>query len=411
MSPTDFYNIIKTLPVGQSGFPTKKQMAKATKLNIYNVRLFLKGLVNNGKIRMEGNWYKFNEEFAKGGIASKETIEKLIEGNKQPSPSTIFVTDEQTKEYIDHITEENKHDSVDLLNDLINKTKNMSSEEFAEREKRLGIDKIHFDPKDYLPKNKLESFTILRWIMLTIGIGASIISAYYTQIWQHETLNIFWSWFLSLIMIGFSSAAFLTLIGLITKSIYSKWSTWLMAIVFFILWIICLIYSIQATVAGRFNQYQEIVLNNKVKENSQSINQVKINNLLENINSLKEDKSNNQKQLNVLLNQYDYMQVNMGVKGETFQSINGKISAIKDYLITVNTKLENKNAEYEKMLESGNIINTNESKFGFYDWAAKVYKTDRGNIEWIFLLFPSPFLDIASPIALAVFMFLGRKRE
>jgi hypothetical protein len=60
---------------------------------------------------------------------------------------------------------------------------------------------------------------------------------------------------------------------------------------------------------------------------------------------------------------------------------------------------------------SENKLSDNELKFGFYDWAAKIYKTDRGNVEWIFMLFPSLFLDIASPIALAVFMFLGRKKE
>jgi hypothetical protein len=378
MSPIDFYSIIKTLPVGQSGFPTKKAMSEATGLNIWNVKLFLKGLVKSNKIRMEGNWYKFNEDIK---------IKHLDVVND-------YITVEQAKDYIEAITEENKLDP-DMEDEY----------DFSKATRGLFYrDKINH-------KNKLESFTILRWIMLIIGLGSSVISAYYTQIWQHETLNVFWSWFLSLIMIGFSSAAFLTLIGLLTKSIYSKLSTWLMVIVFFILWIICLIYSIQATVAGRFNQYQEIVLKNQVLQNDQNINKVKVNNLLENINSLKEDKASNQKQLEVLLNQYDYSQLNMGVEGETFQTIQNKISKVQGVIENINSKLENKNLEYEKILENSNTINTNESKFGFYDWAAKVYKTDRGNVEWIFILFPSLFLDIASPIALAVFMFLGRRKE
>jgi hypothetical protein len=389
MSPTDFYNIIYALPRGQSGFPTKKAMSEATGLNIWNVKLFLKGLVKSGKIRMEGNWYKFNEDKKINIDNSHESLKEVFEKE---------ITDEQAKDYLEYIVEENKHDTT---------WDNLVKEANQIKHDLLDVPKISIK----ISKIKLESFTILRWVMLIIGIGASVISAYYTQIWQHETLNIFWSWFLSLIMIGFSSAAFLTLIGLITKSIYSKFSTWLMSGVFFLLWIICLIYSIQATVAGRYNQYQEIVLKNKVLENDQSINKIKINNLLENINSLKEDKANNQKQLDVLLNQYDYAQVGMLVKGETFQSIQNKIIKVQGIIENINNKLESKNIEYEKILQSSNIINTNESKFGFYDWAAKVYKTDRGNIEWIFILFPSLFLDIASPIALAVFMFLGRRKN
>jgi hypothetical protein len=171
-----------------------------------------------------------------------------------------------------------------------------------------------------------------------------------------------------------------------------------------------LIYSIQASVAGRFAQYQEIVTKNKIVENASNINQIKINNLLENIESLKLEKSTNQKQLDILLQQYEYVQLNMGVKGETFQSITDKINKIKIVITKNSTDIENKVKEYEKIIGSGAIINV-DSKFGFYDWAAKIYKTDRSNIEWIMLLFPSLFLDIASPIALAVFMFLGRKKE
>jgi hypothetical protein len=355
MSPTDFYNIIYALPRGQSGFPTKKAMSEATGLNIWNVKLFLKGLVKSGKIRMEGNWYKFNEERLK----------------------EIIVTDKQAKDYLVAITEENKHDSIEA----------------------------------YPIKNKIESFTILRFSMGIIGISSGVMSAYYTQIWQHETLNIFWSWFLSLIMIGFSFTAFLTLIGILTKKLKNDWKNIAIAIVFTFLWIICLIYSVQVTVAGRYSQYQEIVLNNQVKENDQNINKVRINNLLSSIDSLKADKLNNQKQLDILLNQYDYAQVGMEIKGNSLAGIKKDIETIKGTLSIINNKLENKSLEYEKTLSSSNIINSNEKKFGVYDWLAKIYKTDRSNIEWWFLLFPSLFLDIASPIALAVFMFLGNKNK
>jgi ABC-type multidrug transport system fused ATPase/permease subunit len=345
-------------------------MSDATKLNIYTVKTMLGGLIDSGKIRMEGNWYKFNEEKA---------FDSIMRGLREIKE--IRATDKQAKEYLDHITEENKHDSVEA--DL-------------------------YLPKAKMPKrlqNKLESFSILRWVMLLVGISASIMSAYYTQIWQHETLSIFWSWFLSLIMIIFSSAAFLTLIGLLSKSIDSKFSTWLLSGIFFILWIICLIYSIQVTVAGRFAQYQEIVSKNKIE----TVNQVKSNNILSSIESLKLDKINNQKQLDILLKQYDYAQVDMQIKGTSIQSIKNDIEKTKNVLIDINGKLESKNSEYEKII--GNGTTTNEAKFGFYDWAAKIYKTDRGNVEWIMLLFPSLFLDIASPIALAVFMFLGRRKN
>jgi hypothetical protein len=377
MSPTDFYNIIKALPVGQSGFPTKQAMSDATDLNIYNVKLFLKGLINSGKIRMEGNWYKFNNEWE--GYNKGYTIEndKLIE-----------ITNVQAKDYMDYIRKENKDDPD--MNDKYDFSK--------------GVRGLFYN------KPKIDSFTILRIFMGIIGICAGVMSAYYTQIWQHETLSIFWSWFLSLIMIGFSSTAFLTLIGILTKSLKGNWKNIGIAIIFTILWIICLIYSVQVTVAGRYAQYQGIVSKNALVENASNSNKLKMENIKSSIESLKTDKANNQKQLDILLTQYDYVQLNIGVKGETFQSIQNKISKVQGTIADINNKLENKNIEYEKIIGSGVIISV-DNKFGFYDWAAKIYKTDRSNIEWIMLLFPSLFLDIASPIALAVFMFLGRKKD
>jgi hypothetical protein len=404
MSPSDFFTIIQSLPKGQSGFPTKDNIAKATKLNPYNVKLMLGGLVNNGKLRMEGNWYKFNEETLLEKYDKKfgdDFVDKTIKDH-------FKITDSQAQDYIEAITEENKHDSIEggiIANrGFENQYPSDNPELIIPLGKKLNIKM----PSRFKEDN---SFTILRWVMLIIGIGSGIMSCYYTQIWQYETLNIFWSWFLSLIMIGFSSAAFLTLIGLLTKSIHSRFSTWALSIVFFILWIICLIYSISVTVAGRFSQYQEIVLTNQVAENTHTVESIKTNNILESINSLKLERDNNQKRLNTLFLQAEDIQKGYEIKGETWVTIQSRILNVQNLISELNMKIANKNIEYEKMLESPYIISKNESKFGFYDWMAKIYKTDKGNIEWIMILFPSLFLDIASPIALAVFMFLGRGKD
>jgi len=43
------------------------------------------------------------------------------------------------------------HDeSIAFLDDLIEKTKKMSKEEWAAREKELGVDKIRYNPYEYL---------------------------------------------------------------------------------------------------------------------------------------------------------------------------------------------------------------------------------------------------------------------
>jgi hypothetical protein len=175
MSPTDFYNIIYALPRGQSGFPTKKAMSEATGLNIWNVKLFLKGLVKSGKIRMEGNWYKFNNIKIDNGFP-------------------IEVTDEQAKDYLDYITEENKHDSIEA--DL-------------------------YLPKIAMPKrfqNKLESFSILRWVMLAIGIISAGLLIYYISIYAKENLSNTLAYIRSIVIVTFSFTSFQAIIILFRQA-------------------------------------------------------------------------------------------------------------------------------------------------------------------------------------------------
>jgi len=45
----------------------------------------------------------------------------------------------------------NRQETLDFLQSLIDQTKAMSNEEFAEREKQLGVDKLTFDPRNYEP--------------------------------------------------------------------------------------------------------------------------------------------------------------------------------------------------------------------------------------------------------------------
>lgn len=385
--------IIKSLPLSQSRFPKIEDIAKKLNLPKYKTTKLLNELVDLGMLSRTGNWYNF------------------IQDNWE-------VTEKQAKDYIDAIKESNKKDCYEV-GGIINNRNTFTGEgeevifplPEAWQKKLNKFNEKKIGDISVIPiKQKIESFTILRYVMLVIGIGAGIMSAYYTQIWQAETLTVFWSWFLSLIIIGFASAAFLTLIGLITKSIYSKFSTWLLAGIFLLLWLICLIYSIQVTVAGRYNQYKDIMNKNNISQNVLNVNNIKIANILDSIETLKNDRSTNQIRLNTLLMQAKDIQNGKEIKGETWLTIQSRILNVQDILASISKKLESKNIEYEKIL-SESKVSDNELKFGFYDWAAKVYKTDRSNIEWIFILFPSLFLDIASPIALAVFMFLGRKKE
>jgi hypothetical protein len=386
MSPAEFLSIIKVLPKTQAGFPSKKAIAAATGLNVYTVKTMLGGLVKNGKLRMEGNWYKFNEEMLLekyDKAFSNDVVDKTIKDHfKIDNGFPIEITDEQAKDYMDHITEENKHDSIEAPSIMLNK--------------------ISIKPDN--------AFTILRYLLLIIGSGAMIMSAYYTQIWLNENLNTFLSWFLSILMISFSSIAFLTLIALIKGSISRHWSRWIIALLFFILWIITTIFSISSTIAGQYNRYMTIRNNISIEQTENTLLQNKLVLLKENRFDAETRRNDLRKRLNTLLLQADTIQLGIEVKGETWMSIQSRILSTNEIIKELDSKIEQYRIDEVKILERSPII-SNETTYAFYTWIAKVFSKDKEMIQFWMMIFPSLFLDILSPAALSVFMFLGKKKE
>lgn len=45
--------------------------------------------------------------------------------------------------------------TLKLLDKLIKETRGMTHKQWREREKKLGVDKMIFDPKDYIDKERL----------------------------------------------------------------------------------------------------------------------------------------------------------------------------------------------------------------------------------------------------------------
>jgi len=340
MSPSEFLTIIQSLPRSQSGFPTKDSISKATKLNPYTVKTMLGGLVNNGKLRMEGNWYKFNE---------------------------IEITEKQTQDYIEAITEENKP-TID----------------------ELSIPNIKM-PKRF--QTKIDSFTILRYSMLILGIISASLLVYYISIYAKENLTNTLAYIRSIVIVVFSFTSFQVIIVLSKQA--KNIIGYIGIVLFCMFWLLVVIFSMLSTVAGQFQLFsgkQNVIIISSTEYNDTITRE---NELINNRNIILNQINPYLKQLSTELNekQLSDVQYRITLYNRAVQKIDDEIKIIR---------------ERKAQLSNGKNIEQNNS---FYTWLSGIIKWPSNNIQLFLYILPALFLDLIGPISFSIFLFLRRKDD
>ena len=256
---------------------------------------------------------------------------------------------------------------------------------------------------------------IIRIIMVVIGIGAVILSVYYTGIWLEEFLNFWLAYMLSAIMVAFSVIAFESLIIL-----YQNKQRIVMS-VFVLLWLVVLVFSMTSTVAGQYNKRIE----NEVKEVTASVEtthkkltyEIYENEEQDILKSIERKEEELRPFLNVLKGfendeeidenrrkQYLYWDTHNKVK-----KINESIEQLRKELKEV--RLEKKVYLKKEADEVGAVEDTTNRKAPFYEWISGLFGVEANHIQFWLSVFPAVFIDLIAPLAIAISMFLRRKRK
>lgn len=365
----------------------------------------------------------------------KKKIHKLIKQKKrfptlQEMCNILNFNEEQTKKYMGALAEDGKLEKIgDWYRFRINNEieKEESIEDVIDRSfVNIEIIPINKDNRGKMIKNKKKKATkkklyglpiyIIQLLMGTIGSGAAIISIYYTTIWLFEFLPWGFALLLSSIMVGFSISAFETIIlfmsGQVTKSKVSKVS---ISISFIVLWIIVTFFSIMSTVAGQYNKHvanlktkvkiegTENISYSLIKEQKKELlqrlseyrNQISTLNKL--ISSMSDIKSRNENNKLWKESQYRLYYANKNI-----QRVNKELN-----------KLRKKESEIIKISKKkGTIltgINTKKEIPNFYGWLSGIFSVDEDKVQFSMSLFPAIFVDIISPIGIALALFLRNR--
>jgi hypothetical protein len=258
---------------------------------------------------------------------------------------------------------------------------------------------------------------IIQILMGAIGIGASIISIYYTTVWLLEFLPWAFALLLSAIMVGFAVSAFETVIlflsGQVTRSKVAQWS---ITLGFIILWAAVTFFSIFSTVAGQYNKF---VLNLK-DQARQGIDTGKMN-----WESLQEQKRDLRSRLNEYKeNSKTYTEISKTMRGldkrtendktwaENQWSLNKTNKEIKAVLDELNKIREEERILLKESKDKGIILGVTkdtENIVNFYGWLAKVLGIDKDKAQFFMSLLPACFVDLIGPVSIAISLFLRNK--
>jgi hypothetical protein len=256
---------------------------------------------------------------------------------------------------------------------------------------------------------------VLRIIMFIIGIGAIILSVYYTAIWLVNYIHPILAYILSAIMIAFSVGVFEIII------IFKGNKQYLFILPFIFLWLIVLCFSMVSTVAGQYNQRIENINEDIIEKSSDILDRKGYEILLEEEKELRERIKEKRKELipfESIMSTFETIQDrenNKWLYWDTYE----KIKKINEYIDKLRNDLENKRNEikdyYKKKKEEGkeveSIEETTERKVSFYVWISSILNIEPKYIEFWLSVFPAAFVDIIAPLAIAVSMFLKRKEN
>lgn len=338
---------------------------------------------------------------------NKEAVNE-IKKKKIPEPSSHTVQP----------SEESPLTSIEVDNEFNTKTN--------DKQKSL-IDNIKlFFKKNIKPNKEKEKVKVsssangkyyiifIRFILEIVGFGAAALSVRYTAIYLYDSLPIFWSWFLSSIMVIFSVMAFQIIIVFIIRKHR------ILSFLFSILWLIVTVFSMSSTVIGQYNANKErFFISSSIVADRKSTSD--LYDLYEkDIIDLEINKSNRQKDLdrfNVLIKPYLDDPNKRLESRESQRDYSTYAQAISDAQRDIKlfiTKIEEARNKQKELLTLEGDKNINKEEVpDFYDWVAYNVFSD-GNpalIQFIISLFPAVFIDLIAPIGIAIGLFLERKEE
>jgi len=279
--------------------------------------------------------------------------------------------------------------------------------------------------KHRVKKSSTWHITLIRFLMGFIGLGASVLSCYYTSVWLFEWLPTFLAIFLSFIMILFAVLAFQVIIIIWQDKEHPdphiKWYRWILfetkqnflAVVFAILWLIVTMFSMGSTVAGQYNQYaKDLRVKMEVRETKDvSADKMILENLQKQEKTLSEavdEKRRYREHIVSSLEQYTTIQAQTDNQKE-YLSLRYRLTNADKELDVAMKQLADTRGEIQSTIKEvkaiGNVVEVKD----FYEWLSGIFNVSKDLVQFLASIFPAIFIDVIAPTGVAIALFLKKR--
>lgn len=440
-------------------FPSRAEFYEKSNFSPEQTEKFMTALVEDGFLTKKGDWFGFPETDFQDDVIVKTILEnpELISTHKTP-PSPPLLADKEKRRRgrplgfspKNKITPDEKFEEAktpsplsnlsSIIGDFLTESpvvdvdetpssfyeenlipQEVKSHEFERVKKPSSFNFMGIDFKKNRERKKEVKYNIpifiVQIMMGLIGVGASIISVYYTTYWLVEFLPLPFALLLSSIMIGFSVFAFEAVILFLSGEVTQKKTTRLLvASGLIFLWIIVSAFSITSTVAGQYNKH----ISNLKEKNQTDIDTGRLSwNLLQerkkDIVRRIEDYQKQNKMYEVLAGQMNDLKDRVDNE-RAWQDAQTRTERNNWELNRLTTELGKLREEEQRQLEEARKTGEKigEGTLGipdFYGWIANIIHLHRDWVQFLLSLFPAIFVDIISPIGIAIALFLRNKNK
>ena len=368
MTKHDIQDHIRAMHVQLGRFPKIAEMAVEFNMPQYQVTNMLQRFVQDGFLIRVGNWYRFPPVVT----ATEEELHTQPTKGTQPAP---------------------------------------------EQPPPSPVVPPPVDPPDSLTRTIEQFLPILRWAFLAIGAVATVLAAWYNELWFEEYLPAWVSWLTAGIFVGFAIMAFELALWLFVQAIQDrtrwlggiKWGLVFMSAVIMTLWIIVLGVSITARVAGQYNQWvaEQVTTPQDPKEVARTTE-------LANLQITRKTNQDNVATWQPLLESAAGLVAKAGVDLETkdkwpktYAQAQADVTKYSGLIIKAQDEVKGLNAREVVLLAAAPTAPTKRDMDDAYSWAAKAMSVPKEQVHFWANVFPAIFLDVIAPVGFTVFFFLG----
>lgn len=264
--------------------------------------------------------------------------------------------------------------------------------------------------KSIEPDESAFSLWFLKILALPFSISALVLSVFFSVTFLSKQFNPFLAVALSSTIVGFGTFCFEAM------TLFGKRKSWGASILFAVIWVGIVCYSCGTSISALYESYLLRMYNKTVTLTETNANRELYSSYDDEEKSKLELMEDKRKRLDIqqgILEELNTMEKQKANKA-SYQNAYWAASQLEKEITTISERVSKLRELKQELLKKDQNISRNkaeDTKPDIYSWLAKIFKTSSDFMQFVLQAIPAVVLDIISPLALYLFLFLRKKEK